>query len=54
MVSELKTFGILFLGMAIGYLNPIKSHLGWIIPMVIATFFIGLDLYFEYKDRKCT
>lgn len=49
---ELKILGLFFLGISIGSLNPYNHILGWLIPLIISTIFIILDLVIEYKSNK--
>ena len=51
MSKELQAFSMLFLGVGIGSLNPIKSLLGWIVPVFIATSFFCIDLYLDYRKK---
>ena len=46
-----KGLGLLFLGIALGSLNPERGLLGWIVPMIVATMFIGIDLLIELKNN---
>jgi hypothetical protein len=52
MKNELKIFGLFFVGVSIGSLNPTNSVWGWLIPLAIATIFIGLDTYFDIRKDK--
>ena len=46
-----KELGLFFVGVALGSLNPEHSLWGWLIPLIAATFFIGIDLIGERKRK---
>lgn len=49
-MTDAKVFGLVLVGMAIGALAPIEARpWSWIIPLSIATFFIGIDLFWEFR-----
>lgn len=50
MSNDLLTMGIFFTGISIGSLSPYKWM--WLIAILIASFFIIIDMIFTIKDRR--
>jgi len=50
-MNELQILGMLFIGMAIGSVNPLGVY-GLVSFLVIATIFYIIGLYFEIKEEK--
>ena len=53
--GKMKTLGALFLGMGVGYMNMANCLKDWwliMIPFGIGLFFIGIDLFYIYKEEK--
>lgn len=50
MSSDLLTLGVLFVGISIGSLSPYKWM--WLIAIIIASFFIVMEMIFDIKDKR--
>jgi hypothetical protein len=52
----MRTIGAIFLGYGLGMMNGPKTgdayDLFFLIPFSIAFFFISVDMYYDYKEKK--